>query len=218
MFTREPTVFKLIKKNDADALRKYLTKHPEALDARNKPGQTPLINAAYLNSHISLRVILEFQPNLNAQSNQGNTALHLSADRGYAQIVSTLIDAGARTDITNNSGATARDLATSGVDGLFAPKEKEDDIALPDTMPTGFTKQADHIVAITAQTETPALSITSVYNFQARTVSYLSATKGAAPNVQAFKNAASPSELKAAAAFLESEQGNTYGFKPALIK
>ena len=211
MFSKQPKIFKLISANDALAIRKSLQRKPTQLEALNKYGQTPLIYAAYSNSPVALSALLEFDLNLNAQSAQGNTALHLAAANGYSQIITTLLEVGARTDIINNNGKTAEDLAKSGVKSLFKADNDTLNIAAP--LPAGFQKQSDYIASITAHTQTPALSITSIYNFQAKTVSYLSAEKGAAPNVQPLTKAASPSELQDAAQFFTNEGGDVCGFK-----
>ena len=49
--------------------------------------------------------------NLNIQSNDGWTALHLAAQGGYVEIIELLLDSGADLNIQNNGGWTALDIA-----------------------------------------------------------------------------------------------------------
>lgn len=216
MFNRDPKVFKLIRGDSPEKLRKYLAKNADELERIGPHGQTPLIHAAYEGRPEMLRVILEFNPNLEAQSSMGNTALHLAADRSYVQIVTALLEAGASTDIINNRGETAKGLASPAIRSLF--DDGEETPAKAQIKLTGeFQKQSKHIVSYTAPTENPEYTITSIYNFEAKTVSYLSGVKGSSPNVVPFSRVASFNELKDAAAFLEAEKGDLHGWKPLAV-
>lgn len=216
MFNRDPKVFKLIRGDSPEKLRAFLTKNSEELERIGPHGQTPLIHAAYKGKAEMLRVVLEFNPNLEAQSGQGNTALHLAADRSYVQIVTTLLEAGARTDIINNRGNTAEDLASLTIESLFHTDESRQAPA-PVKLTGEFEKQSEHIVSYTDPTENPELSITSIYNFEAKTVSYISGVQGSAPSVKPFAQAASTEQLQKAAAFLKEKDGNLHGYKLALV-
>lgn len=57
--------------------------------------------------------------NVNQQDELGNTALHLAAMAGQQNAVQLLLKSGASTGISNKSGKTARDCATSAVRSII---------------------------------------------------------------------------------------------------
>lgn len=58
---------------------------------------------------------------MNSQNFDGNTALHLAAERGYEAIIKSLLEAGADKGIKNRAGETAADIAVrSGYSKLLA--------------------------------------------------------------------------------------------------
>lgn len=101
----------------------------ETADARDTQGCTVIHHAAIMKngrvySHPCSRYYLEnilnrlqetmdpgaFQNLLDAQSNDGNTALHLAAYRNARKCIRALLGRNASTDITNNEGVRAEDL------------------------------------------------------------------------------------------------------------
>lgn len=59
----------------------------------------------YYSDHMRIRV------HKNAQSRMGDTALHLAAKWGFAEIVETLLEYGVKTDLSNRLGHTPHDYA-----------------------------------------------------------------------------------------------------------
>ena len=74
------------------------------MDARNNSGLTPLMMAAVDDGAVDCMMLLSesaYALDLDAQGNDGSTALHQAAYYGHPQIVSLLLDAGADPTIQN---------------------------------------------------------------------------------------------------------------------
>ena len=57
---------------------------------------------------------------MNVQDEYGWTALIIASENGYLDIIKYLIDSGALTELKNNEGKTAKDLAaTDDIRALF---------------------------------------------------------------------------------------------------
>lgn len=102
----------------------------ETIDARDNQGCTAIHHAAVmmknerLNGHTCSRYYLEnilnrlqetlepdaFQQLLDVQNNEGNTALHLAAQRNARKCIRSLLGRNASADIPNNEGVRAEDL------------------------------------------------------------------------------------------------------------
>ncbi|MCG8480741.1 MAG: ankyrin repeat domain-containing protein, partial [Spirochaetales bacterium] len=77
----------------------------------SKDGFTELMHAAFYQPE-SVEMLLNGRPtNLNAQANDGRTALHMAVARRHPSAVLALIRAGADVTITDGSGATPWDVA-----------------------------------------------------------------------------------------------------------
>lgn len=57
-----------------------------------------------------LRLLLKVPGTINAQNNQGDTALHLASDSGWSSLVEILMDRGVRVNIPNKVGPSDRQL------------------------------------------------------------------------------------------------------------
>lgn len=209
--------FTLIQGKSPEALRAYLTKNPDEVESLGPYNRTPLIDCAYESRADMLKVVLEFKPNLNAQSNMGNTALHFATDRSHSENISLLLNAGAKTDILNNQGETAKDWCPSSLLSLF-DKAKTDEPERKPCLKGEFEKQSDHIVSYTDPTDNPDFTITTLYNFESKQVIYISGVNGSAPNVKQFNEISDPHNIDKAAAFLEKKNGNLHGYKLNIIK
>ena len=113
------------KAGDAEAIEVLLAKGGDAKIA-TKFGFTPLMAAAGLGSKeedttgrrkteaeaiASIKLCLDAGADVNAVNNQGDTALHGAAQKGYDQVVQFLVDHGAKLDIKDKRGRTPLDAA-----------------------------------------------------------------------------------------------------------
>jgi ankyrin repeat protein len=57
------------------------------------------------------KILLEYGANLNAQNNDGETALHSGCQGGYQEVVQILLNKHADRNILDNNGKTPLDLA-----------------------------------------------------------------------------------------------------------
>lgn len=82
------------------------------VNAVNKQGETPLITATTHNKRDVIRYLANHpETNLDCKDNKGNTALHYCVKTAYHEHVSIIASAGARSDIENNDGQTALEMA-----------------------------------------------------------------------------------------------------------
>lgn len=83
------------------------------INAVDEGGKTPLMNAIN-NSFVNMNVVDALctrKTNLNAQDNDGYTALMYAACNGISAAIQKLLELGADADITNKQGYTAHSLA-----------------------------------------------------------------------------------------------------------
>jgi ankyrin repeat protein len=113
------------KAGDAAAIEVLLAKGGDA-KIPTKVGFTPVMAAAGLGSKeedttgrkkteaeaiASIKLCLDAGADVNAVNNQGDTALHGAAQKGYDQVVQFLVDHGAKLDIKDKRGRTPLDAA-----------------------------------------------------------------------------------------------------------
>lgn len=79
----------------------------------NGPLPETLLTAVESDNIATVRTLLNRGTELNIKNNDGNTALHLAALRGYIAIVKILLEKGVEINAKNNWGETALYLATS---------------------------------------------------------------------------------------------------------
>jgi ankyrin repeat protein len=92
----EGQLFDAAKSGDVDALAALLDKHPEKLNARNKPYEHTLLHVAASEGHLpSVDLLLKRGLDVNAREKGDNTyAMHWAAAGGYLDVVRRLADAG----------------------------------------------------------------------------------------------------------------------------
>lgn len=218
------TAFKIVNNGTPEQLRAFLTKKPDKVNERGgSDSTTPLVRAAFKGRTDMVQILLEFNAALNYVNNGTCTALILASYFGYHDCVKLLLDAGADTTILDADGKTAEQNAKNdSIKQLFIHhrKAKGELVSTADTIQNNdkFCKDGDYLVSITEHTKKTKLSLTTVYNFKAQTVTYLQGTKESAPSVVPFNKAASQSELETAAAFLKENNGDLCGYKLGPIK
>ena len=79
----------------------------------NEEKKTPLHIAICKKNLEAIELLLLAKANLNKRDAIGNTALHYASLNGLESVVNNLLDANANTDIVNNDGKTALDIAKS---------------------------------------------------------------------------------------------------------
>ena len=100
-------------KGHADAV-KLLLEHGADGNARDAYGWTPLMRAVYENRGEAVSVLLEDASiDVNNRDDQGITALHLAAVKGYVTIARMLIDRGADPSAADLEGRTPVTIAQS---------------------------------------------------------------------------------------------------------
>ena len=62
---------------------------------QNENGDTPLIVAAREGNHEFVSLLVEYRADVNLANNLRHTALHYAVERGYNEIVETLLVTGA---------------------------------------------------------------------------------------------------------------------------
>ena len=100
----------------------------EVLEARTQENNTPL-HIACMNGDESLDVVnflIEMNANIHAANKNGETAIHISASRGYVQLTNILLEKGADVDVQDGEGRTPVILAAMSdhkqVISLLLPK------------------------------------------------------------------------------------------------
>ncbi len=113
------------KAGDAEVIQALLAKGADP-KIPTKFGITPLMAAAGLGTKeedttarkkteaeaiASIKLCLDAGVDVNAVDNQGDTALHGAAQKGYDQVVQFLVDHGAKLDVKDKNGRTPLDAA-----------------------------------------------------------------------------------------------------------
>ena len=100
------SLFEAIRANDAAALKRILQETPGALRERDERGNPPLVLATYLNHAAASKALVEAGADLDAQGMAG-TALMGVSFRGYPELTTYLLEAGADPDVQHENGSTA---------------------------------------------------------------------------------------------------------------
>jgi ankyrin repeat protein len=86
----------------------FLDKYKDAIDRKNRHGNTALIYAACLGRATMVELLLERGADIDAQNPSGLTGLMCAAWRGYDFMVSILLDKGASLHLLSSKGKTAK--------------------------------------------------------------------------------------------------------------
>lgn len=84
------------------------------LESRDHEGRTVIMWAALYGSLPAVKILIERSANVNAQDENGQTALHLAAGVAHSfrgEIARYLLASGAKADILNNAGESIFDIA-----------------------------------------------------------------------------------------------------------
>jgi ankyrin repeat protein len=104
------------------------------IETAERPGVTPLHEAARDGDLEGAKELAEDTALLNARDEKGRTALHYTAANGDLAIAKVLLEAGADLSIVDNNGETAVDYAENngyeGMKELFLEYEEENQSGL----------------------------------------------------------------------------------------
>jgi ankyrin repeat protein len=107
-----------VRKNHLDIVS-FLLEAGADVNLRSKDrGHTPLMDASLYGSQAMLELLLNYKPELNVASGDGQTALILLMGRDKEDLCLTLLKAGADPEIADKLGMSARGYA-----GLFGKKK-----------------------------------------------------------------------------------------------
>lgn len=88
--------------------------------------QRELIKAIFLGNLQMVEQLIEQGADINAKADNGWTALHYAAKRGYVEVVKYLIEQGADINAKNNAGETPLyEASTSAVARFLKEKDAE---------------------------------------------------------------------------------------------
>jgi ankyrin repeat protein len=97
------------------------------VNAANKDGETPLQWAALTGTFLAVKALADAGADLNIQdTRQGNTPLHAAVSHDDIVLIHYLLSRNVRTDIRNNAGLTAFELASSRGRGSVKLFERQD--------------------------------------------------------------------------------------------
>jgi hypothetical protein len=112
---------------ESAALTSELVKAGADVNAVNKDGETALQWAALTGTFLAVKALADAGADLNVQdARQGNTPLHAAVSHDDIVLIHFLLSRNVRTDIRNNQGLTAFELAQSRGRGsvkLFEPQD-----------------------------------------------------------------------------------------------
>jgi hypothetical protein len=106
-------IFDACRTGDVSAIETLCKTDPDAVNAVDMKGFTPLILAAYNDQKEVVDFLLSHGADINAQDAAGNTALMGVCFKGYKDIAKKLLDAGADVNIRNANGAPALTFAAT---------------------------------------------------------------------------------------------------------
>lgn len=93
--------------------RLYYDRYPKVLDWSNSQGKTALHVAALRGNEELVRMLCEFNADVDLPDNKGNAPLHSASSWGHITVVQHLIERGCLYNARNNDGFTASDYAYS---------------------------------------------------------------------------------------------------------
>jgi ankyrin repeat protein len=97
------------------------------VNAANQDGETPLQWAALTGTFLAVKALADAGADLNIQdSRQGNTPLHAAVSHDDIVLIHYLLSKNVRTDIRNNAGLTAFEVASSRGRGSVKLFERQD--------------------------------------------------------------------------------------------
>ena len=97
------------------------------VNAANRDGETPLYWAALTGTFLAVKALADAGADLGAQDTRlGNTALHAAVSHDDIVLIHYLLSKNVRTDIRNNAGMTAFELAQSRGRGSVKLFEAQD--------------------------------------------------------------------------------------------
>lgn len=97
-----------------------LRKNPELVDCRDKHDNTPLIHASKHGNFKAVEILhIRYNADLDKQNDLGKTALHISCLNKSEEITKFLIYSGAKQNIVDSKGNTAKDYAPQEFTDLF---------------------------------------------------------------------------------------------------
>jgi ankyrin repeat protein len=112
---------------ESAALMNDLIRAGADVNAANKDGETPLQWAALTGTFLAVKALADAGADLNVQdARAGNTPLHAAVAHDDIVLIHYLLSRNVRTDIRNNEGLTALELAQSRGRGsvkLFEPQD-----------------------------------------------------------------------------------------------
>jgi hypothetical protein len=175
---------------------------------------TALHIAATCRNKKCLTVLISNDADINAQDSDGRTALHRAAYSDDEAGVKILLAAKIDPTIERNDGLSAdRVYTTDAIKALIRAA-----ITRKLAPPTGkFIKEGDYLVSITEVAPTCKIDETTLYNFDAKTISYRDNNTDTTLK-NSFEDAISKTQLKAAAEFLTKNDGDVCGFRLSAIQ
>ena len=101
------------RQGNTEDVEKICSLLPEAINASDEKGFTPLIIAAYNNQPQIVAILLQNGANPELGDAAGNTALMGASFKGYEEIADLLLSKGADPNARNGQGATALTFAAT---------------------------------------------------------------------------------------------------------
>ena len=81
------------------------------IDSLDLVGDSPLHTMVYRNDIYAVNLLIESKANLNAQGEINDTPLHIAVSQAHVEIIKSLLNAGAKSDIKSDCGKTAYEMA-----------------------------------------------------------------------------------------------------------
>ncbi len=211
-----------------ELLTLLLSRDDVDINAHGHANNTALHYAAFHNQLNTLKCLIKNGAKLNLQNKDGHTALHKAASFSRLPVYKALLLAGIDRTIKNNAGKTASQtsestyirIVDSEIDALPQNTQQDESLAtLSEDIKSGnFVQENESAVSITKVFEASATIQKIIYDFSDETITTITTEPtGKAQCVNAFKNAASLKQLKAAAEYLETQGGNTYSWQQRVI-
>jgi uncharacterized protein len=112
---------------ESTALMTALIEAGAPVNAANRDGETPLYWAALTGTFLAVKALADAGADLDVRDSRlGNTALHAAVSHDDIVLIHYLLSRNVRTDIRNDQGLTALDLAQARGRGSIKLFERED--------------------------------------------------------------------------------------------